>query len=147
MRTVVPSVLLAFALLTPTMVGCGGHQTQFEMKGRDSDLVKVAGDWNGTYAGTDSGRRGEIRLNLEVGRHTGNGSVMMGSTALPFSYVAVEGTELTGELEHYIDPQCQCEVETTFVGSRMGDMLFGSFTTKVIGRDTEQRGEWSARRL
>jgi len=143
----VASVVLALSLLAPAMIGCGGRQTQFEMKGRDADLVQVAGEWNGTYTGIDSGRSGEIRLDLQLGRHTGDGSVKMGATELPFAYVAVQGDEVTGELKPYLDPQCKCEVETTFVGSRMGDAMIGSFTTKVIGQDVEQHGEWSAKRL
>lgn len=124
------------------LAACGGAQ-QVEVKGGDSDLAKLAGHWEGSYTGTDSGRSGPVTFDLELGRHTADGTVLMGGeTPLKIQFVEVEGGTLSGKIDPYTDPACDCEVTTEFVGSLNGDSITGSFTTSIAGMEP-QRGEWS----
>jgi hypothetical protein len=125
---------------------CGGAQHPVEVKGGDSDLVKLAGDWTGSYTGIESGRSGPVSFSLELGRHTANGLVMLDSaTPLSIEFVAVQAGEISGQIAPYTDPTCNCEVHTDFVGSLDGDSISGTFTTTVAGAG-EQHGEWSVAR-
>lgn len=124
------------------LVACGGGQ-KVEMKGGENDLAALAGHWEGDYSGTESGRSGPVTFDLELGRHTADGTVLMGGeTPLKIQFVAVEGGTLSGKIEPYTDPACSCEVSTEFVGTLTGDAIVGTFTTAVTGVG-EQHGDWS----
>lgn len=143
MKSVLFSIALSF--MTLGAVACGGAAQQVEMKGADGELAQIAGDWEGSYTGTDSGRTGPVSFSLELGRHTADGTVLMGGeTPLKIQFVAVEGGQVSGKIAPYTDPRCSCEVETEFVGTVVGDAITGSFVTRVQGQ--EQRGEWSVTR-
>jgi len=128
-------------------VACGGGQTQVEMKGEDQELAQLAGDWEGSYTGIESGRSGPVSFKLELGRHTADGTVLMGGeTPLKIQFVAVEGGQISGKIDPYTDPSCSCEVATEFVGTLSGDAITGTFTTRVTGVEQEQHGNWSVTR-
>ena len=147
MKALAPRFVLARARAVPGRPSCGGSQSQVEVKGGESDLAQMAGQWEGNYTGTDSGRTGPITLDLGLGRHTADGTVLMGgSTPLKISFIAVEGGTVSGKIEPYTDPSCSCQVETTFEGEQVGNAISGTFVTKVVGTDKEQRGEWSVNR-
>lgn len=138
---------LALAASSVTFAACGGAQNQVEMKGGDSDLAQIAGEWEGSYSGMESGRSGPVSFSLALGRHTADGTVLMGGdTPLKIQFVAVEGGQISGKIDPYTDPTCSCEVQTEFVGTVSGDAITGSFTTVVLGADMEQHGEWSVTR-
>ena len=142
------SFLVASILATTSLLAaCGGGAQQVEMKGQDDELARIAGDWEGSYTGLDSGRSGPISFSLALGRHTADGTVLMGGeTPLKISFVAVDGGQINGKIEPYTDPACSCEVQTEFVGTVTGDAITGTFVTKVTGMEQEQRGEWSVTR-
>ena len=62
------------------LVACGGSQKEVAVKGDDSELLKIAGDWEGDYQGRESGRTGPVRFSLAVGRHIAEGEVFMGGS-------------------------------------------------------------------
>lgn len=133
------------SLLFVALVACGGSQKAVAVKGDDSELVKIAGDWEGEYQGRESGRRGPVRFSLQVGRHIAEGEVFMGGeTPLVIKFVEVEGRKLKGTIAPYEDPNCKCQVETSFLGTLDNDTVAGTFETKVQG--TVQTGTWSVRR-
>jgi hypothetical protein len=136
----------AFAVASLGLAACGSAQHPVEMKGKDADLVELAGDWKGSYTGLESGRSGPVSFSLELGRHVAEGDVLLGATPLAIKFIAVENGELSGAIDPYTDPTCQCQVQTEFVGLLAGDSISGTFTTSVIGADVEQHGEWSVSR-
>lgn len=138
---------LALVLAPLTVAACGASANSIEMKGGDQDLALLAGEWEGSYQGIESGRSGQVSFSLQVGRHTADGTVLMdGATPLKIQFVAVEGGTVTGKIAPYTDPQCSCEVETEFSGTVIGDAIVGSFTTKVLGQELQSSGEWSVQR-
>jgi hypothetical protein len=118
------------------------------MKGKDADLASLAGDWEGSYTGIETGRSGPVSFSLQLGRHTADGTVLLGgATPLKVAFVAVEGGQVSGKMDTYTDPTCSCDVETEFVGTQVGDAITGSFTTTVVGAaDKQMHGEWSVTR-
>jgi len=127
---------------------CGGAVQQIELKGKNDELVKLAGDWEGKFEGIDSGRSGKITFSFELGRHTAEGEVLMDPALAPLkvSFVRVKGSAVMGQLEPYTDPRCKCTVQTEFLGTVEGNMVDGSFTTRPIDGGPEQHGNWSMSR-
>jgi len=130
------------------LAACGGMATQVEVKGGNEDVISLAGNWEGQYEGTESGRSGGIKFSLELGRHTADGEVMLGAGAPPLkiSFVRVEGGQVSGKMEPYMDPNCSCTVQTEFLGLVHGDVADGTFTTRAVQTGSEQHGNWTVQR-
>jgi hypothetical protein len=134
-----------FALMV--LAACGGAQKEVAVQGSDLDLARVAGDWEGSYNGTDSGRSGPVSFSLQVGSHTAEGQVMMGgATPLKIEFVKVSENEVKGTIAPYTDPTCSCEVETTFNGTLGNDEIDGTFESKISASGQTQTGTWSVTR-
>ena len=124
---------------------CGGSQKEVAVKGNDSELVKIVGDWEGDYQGRESGRQGPVRFSLQLGRHIAEGEVFMGGeTPLKIQFVELAGRQLKGTIAPYTDPNCSCEVHTSFLGTLANDTVSGTFETKV--KDAIQTGTWRVAR-
>ena len=135
-------MLLAFVL-----AACGGSQKDVAVQGNDLDLARMSGDWVGEYKGNESGRVGPVSFSLQVGSHIAEGQVMMGGgTPLKIEFVKIKDTEVKGTIAPYTDPNCACEVQTTFLGNYADDAINGSFETKVSATGQMQSGTWSVRR-
>jgi hypothetical protein len=129
------------------VVACGGSQKDVSMEGKDTDLARVAGDWQGEYKGDQSGRTGTVSFSLELGNHIAEGQVMMGgSTPLKIKFVGVKQNQIHGTIEPYTDPNCSCQVETSFDGRLGEDEIAGNFETKISANGQTQTGTWSVTR-
>jgi hypothetical protein len=129
---------------------CGGSGSQIPVKGADSELISIAGQWEGQYVATDAGRTGPITFSLEVGRHTADGTLSLGGQQpLKVSFVEVQGESgaVHGTVDRYTDPSCNCAVEAKFVGQVSGDRIEGTFTTTAVESGTTQRGTWEVTRV
>jgi hypothetical protein len=136
-------LMLSLALL----VACGASQKEVAVQGSDMDLARVAGDWVGEYKGNESGRSGPVNFSLQVGSHIAEGQVIMGgATPLKIEFVKVNRDEVKGTIAPYTDPNCSCEVQTTFLGTLGDDVINGSFETKVSATGQSQTGTWSVTR-
>jgi hypothetical protein len=132
-----------------------------------SDLSALSGRWIGDYSSTETGRSGSIVFELRSGDKTAHGDVLMkprqdgGSTSTPstsealrtmpqmlnISFVSATGGTLRGTMDPYRDPECDCQVQTTFVGSFAGkDKISGTFTTTPQGAGTISTGRWMVSR-
>ncbi len=135
------------SLLLACMLACGGGQKEVAVEGSDLDLARIAGDWEGEYKGTESGRTGPVKFSLQVGSHTAEGQVFMGgATPLKIEFVNVKKGEVKGTIAPYTDPACSCEVQTTFTGTLSTDAINGMFETKVSATGQIQSGTWSVTR-
>jgi len=138
---------------------------------KKSDVKALVGRWVGDYSSVASGRSGSIVFELKSGETTAHGDVLMwpkGSKepiapspgkelteeqirtmphVLNISFVQSQGGYLTGTMDPYNDPDCQCQVRTTFVGSIDGDDIVGEYTTERFDRQgAPVKGVWKARR-
>ncbi len=129
------------------VVACGASQKEVAVQGSDMDLARVAGDWEGEYAGIESGRRGPVSFSLRMGSHVAEGQVIMnGATPLKIEFVKVKDDDVKGTIAPYMDPNCSCEVQTTFLGTLAKDEILGTFETKVGETGQIQTGTWSVSR-
>lgn len=129
------------------LAACGGGASEVAIKGNDVELASLAGDWTGNYKGTESGREGPVTFSLQVGSHTADGTVLMGGTSpLKISFVALAHGQISGKIDPYTDPSCQCQVQTEFTGTRDHNEISGDFKTTVIGKPIEQHGVWNVKR-
>jgi len=134
-------------LVLALAAACGGSQKEVAVQGSDMDLARIAGDWEGEYKGTDSGRTGPVKFSLQVGSHTAEGQVVMGgATPLKIEFVKVAKGEIKGTIAPYTDPTCSCEVQTTFRGNVGTDAINGTFETKVSANGQVQSGTWNVTR-
>ena len=155
-------IVLAFLLA----VGCATTSAPVPVEG--SNVTALAGHWEGDYESEATGRTGTIVFDLVAGEDHAHGDVVMiprGSTnayrpaprptgegtgapataeILSIRFVRAEGETVNGTLDPYWDPDCSCEVTTTFVGAISGNRIAGTFTSmRTAGRVT---GTWKATR-
>jgi hypothetical protein len=143
------AIILSAALL---FTACATTGSSVQVKGTDTELVQLAGEWSGDYQGLESGREGQITFNLSLGRHTASGEVLMYAKdsqqprALPIRFVQVDDGRVSGKIGPYVDPACNCEVETEFLGDVEGNVIDGTFVTRIAALSREQTGLWSVTR-
>jgi hypothetical protein len=136
------------ALTFVVTAACGGAVSQIEVKGGDPDLAAIAGDWQGKYQGMETGRTGDIQFSLQLGRHTADGEIYMGGshTPLKIRFVQVQRGQISGQIEPYVEPSCNCQVQTEFLGTVAGNEIDGTFTTKIPANGAEMHGTWQVAR-
>jgi hypothetical protein len=168
-RSLIPLVLLAAGLTAACSSQPVPPSVQVE-GAKKSDLAALVGRWTGDYSSKDTGRTGSIVFEFKSGTQ-GAGDVLMwpkGSKepikpahgndlseeqvrAMPqvlnISFVSSQGGILTGTMDPYIDPDCQCEVRTTFAGTIDGDVITGEFTIERWDQTGKRaKGVWKVKR-
>lgn len=150
------------------LLGCRGPEFPVPVAGR---LSAIAGRWEGSYGGRESGRSGSIVFNLTPGRDTAIGDVLMvprdfeipprpvaseqelhrvaasQAEAISIAFVTADSGGVVGQLAPYRDPDCGCHLDTRFIGRFVTrDRLEGTFIS--IHRETghQTRGWWWAER-
>ncbi len=160
----------AFAVVA--LVSCASVPPPVELGGKEADLRPLVGTWAGTYSYLGSGRRGTIRMVLQVDAAADAtiafGDVLMvpnqiaeprqkpGSevptTPLPTSqalgvrFVSVEGGTVSGTMEPYTDPDSGNLLSTTFSGRVRGDVIEGIFLASGGTANVPRRGTWRVER-
>lgn len=156
------SLTVRFGLLG-ALIACSGSQSPVPMVGRQVDISQLAGEWLGEYSSVESGRSGSIVFNLTAGSDTATGDVVMNPqivnrgpaaptgqnpTSFPtprsiqIRFVRVSGGQVSGALDPYTDPNCGCQLHTTFVGRLVGDTLSGTYTSRHMETQEIQKGRW-----
>ena len=146
------ATLLIAAGLIDFTIGCAGKQPGTAVSASDFDLKPLVGIWRGTYSNPQTGRNGTIGFSLRAGESFASGSVVMipkadslltpeerellgeeapsGRTVLSIKFIRKEGGNLSGTLNPYRSPDCDCTVNTTFVGTfKDANTLEGTFAT------------------
>jgi len=131
-------------------------------------LARLEGSWTGHYSSPVVDRRGSIVFELEAGRDTAYGDVIMiprGWTeplgpaenpaaavadapvpqTLSIRFVRVRADTVSGTLEPYRDPDCGCLVDTTFIGVVEDGVIEGKFTARP-SHGTPYEGTWRVTR-
>ena len=157
-------IIVGVAIL---FLGCAYRPDPVPVAGSASAIQNLAGTWVGEYQGTESGRSGSITFIISARGDSAFGDVMMmsganttalrpvhgaeahmahvrSSSALRIDFVAVSDGGLSGSLESYIAPDCNCQVTTTFTGRQRDNTIEGTFVTR--GSNVEQRGTWRVTR-
>jgi len=140
------------------------------VEGAKNDVKLLVGKWKGEYESKQNGRSGSIIFEFKSGTE-GSGDVLMwpkGSKepikpaagkdlseeqirnipqVLNVSFVKSEKGILTGTMDPYTDPDCNCDVRTTFAGTIDGDVITGEFTIERWDHTGPQvKGTWHVKR-
>jgi hypothetical protein len=160
-----PPLLAGLAVLVH-VEGCASTPAAVPVQATPSEIATLAGHWEGEYSSAATGRLGSIVFDLVAGEDHAHGDVLMiprgsndpyrprasgggpspagASQLLRIRFVRAEGNKVSGTLDPYWDPDCNCEVTTTFVGQVRGDTVEGTFTSeRTAGRVF---GTWKATR-
>ena len=163
---------LLLASLAAAALACASKPTPITVTGDTSDRASLAGKWVGEYQSSATGRSGSIVFNLSPSGEAASGDVVMiprdygkaltpyaqtsvGTTAiqntntsqvLTIKLVRVSGNTVSGVLDAYRDPQCDCPVETTFNGTLNGDTIDGTYSTRGTTANAPQTGTWRVKR-
>ncbi len=152
------------------LLACASKPTPVTVAGDAGDLASLAGKWTGEYNSPVTGRSGSIVFNLSSSGTAATGDVVMvpkgygkallrynpgtttpiqsadNSQVLTIKLVRVSGDTVSGVLDAYRDPQCDCPVETTFVGRLHDNTIDGTFTTRGSQSVAPQTGTWRVKR-
>lgn len=142
------------ALVALFLTGCATSRASVPVRGEVTETALLAGEWRGQFDGAREERHGKIEFNLEMGRHTADGEVVVFAPKkgeppmqLRIEYLAVEDNKITGKIEPYTDPECDCVVETEFEGDLTGDFIIGTYAARMPATGAARKGEWSAERI
>jgi hypothetical protein len=160
------------AALACALFACASKPTPITVTGDVGDRASLAGKWSGEYNSPATGRSGSIVFNLSRSGDAANGDVVMiprgygkalvpygnatnagggtvstapASQVLTIKLVRVSGDQVSGVLDAYRDPECDCPVVTTFTGTVNGDAIDGTFSTRGSS-NTPQTGTWRVAR-
>jgi hypothetical protein len=166
----VKAVQFSTLALAGALLACASKPTPVTVAGDAGDVASLAGKWSGEYSSPVTGRSGSIVFNLSNSGAAASGDVVMvpkgygkalqryntgtttpvqsgdNSQVLTIKLVRVSGDTVSGILDAYRDPQCDCSVETTFVGRVHGDTIDGTFTTRGSQSVAPQTGTWRVKR-
>lgn len=157
-----------FAVVLAFVVACRYQPAPVPISGERASVASLAGRWVGEYRGHESGRIGNIVFTIRVTGDSAFGDVMMFQPGLQLAYppadspvdharhaaspellairfVSITTDVVSGELEPYVAPDCECTVRTTFIGRVRGDTVAGTFETRAPGLPL-QTGRWQMMR-
>jgi hypothetical protein len=138
--------------LTIVGLGCARRTPHIDVSATDFDVGPLVGQWRGTYSSNSTGRSGTVAFTLRAGESAASGNVVMiprpdslltpeereavesGGTnvrqVLAIHFVRKQGGSVHGTLDPYTDPECSCQVTTTFDGSfENSTTIAGTFST------------------
>jgi hypothetical protein len=163
---------LFLAACAGVVLACASKPTPITVTGDSGDRASLAGKWAGEYNSPATGRSGSIVFNLSPAGDAANGDVVMvprgyGKALVPYNapttagmqtqtvgasqvltikLVRVTGDTVSGVLDAYRDPQCDCPVVTRFTGTISGDTIDGTFVTRGAQTAAPQTGTWRVKR-
>lgn len=135
--------------------------------GEEADLALLAGEWVGEYNSTVTSRSGTIVFKLTAGEDTAYGEVIMTprgskqpyrsanyqsdegvppprSQWLTISFVKVARGKVRGKLTPYWDPDFRRTLLTSFEGKLKGDIIEGTFISRIEKSEDYYTGAWKA---
>jgi hypothetical protein len=150
-------------------MACAANPSPIPIAGSTRELSALVGEWVGEYQSPETGRAGTISFKLEAGRDTAFGRVIMVpaditgiradsskevppaiagiSQVLTIRFVRVSGDTISGMIDPYSSPDCNCALRTTFRGEMRPDRIAGTFRTQHSGSEhSSQSGTWVVRR-
>src|SRR3954470_18737253 len=163
--------LIASAAILASILGCIHRSSSIGVTSSDFDLNPLVGEWRGDYSSAATGRSGTIAFTLRAGEGAASGNVVMipradslltdeerealtstsssATSVLKIRFVRKEAGTVNGTLDPYRDPDCSCQVTTTFQGAfRDARTIEGTFTTVPSSPGgSVTGGTWKATRV
>jgi hypothetical protein len=162
--------LIVAPLILAIISACATRLSKTPVRGPSTSIVQLAGEWEGTYSSEQTGRVGSILFRLRATSDSAECDVLMtprraletnetdlhrlppqatgtNSELLSIRFVRIAGNEVTGILDPYRDPECGCNLYTTFIGILRGDTIEGTFRSEGDGiHHLSARGKWRVTR-
>ena len=159
---------LTLLTLAAVTAACAGNAPPVTVFGSPGDVLALAGQWEGEYRSTETGRSGSIWFKLEAGRDTAYGDVLMVPKEtgiaqtepraqrdlqsipqiLSIRFVRATGRIISGTLDPYPSPDCECLLYTVFRGELNGDRIEGEFLIRHSDQEmAPQAGKFWAKRV
>jgi hypothetical protein len=150
------------------LTACAIRHPQVPLIGAQRDIAALTGEWAGDYSSAASGRSGSISFALRTAGDSAFGDVTMipaglnrpltpwrdpsapadrsvTGDVLTIRFVRIVGTRVSGTLDPYADPVTGIRLFTTFVGELQGNVIEGTYTTRLPSGE-EQSGRWTVER-
>jgi hypothetical protein len=114
----------------------------FETNGHS--ITEFAGRWRGGYSiDGRPRRRGLIEFRIDAAKGAAAGNVLMtGHALIPIEWTESRAGIFQGNLAPYWDPDRRCLAWASFVGSRDGDVLAGTFISVCDPGGSVLQGRW-----
>lgn len=165
MRYIRTASILALTVLT----ACAWKRTPVPIISDDGSSALLVGTWSGEYSSGETGRSGSISFEMSSEKDTAYCDVVMVPKARTFQIAAQEQSpqiinpqafaqplkirfirlgegRVSGTLDPYLDPECDCPVSTTFDGNMTGaNIIEGTFITRGADVPTST-GTWKVKR-
>ena len=167
MRHMRTAAIAAIAILAAS---CGWKRTAVPIIADTGSEALLVGQWSGEYGSRDTGRSGSITFDMASEKDTAycdivmvpkvnafqtggperaNGSVIVPEALaqpLKIRFIRLGEGRVSGTLDPYIDPECNCRVTTTFQGKiTTPNTIEGTYTTRGAGIQTSS-GTWKVNR-
>lgn len=167
MRYITTGTLVVASILT---AACAWRRTPVPIISDSGSTALLVGDWSGEYSSRETGRSGSISFELAsekdtaycdivmvpkvptlqvVTRDRAEGPVAASSAPaqpLKIRFIRLGEGRVSGTLDPYVDPECNCRVTTTFDGRiTSADIIEGTYTTRGSGI-SESKGTWKVNR-
>lgn len=163
------AILFTLAALTAAATACARSTPGIELASSDFDLHPLVGQWRGSSTSSQTGRTGTIAFTLRAGESAASGGVVIfpkpdslltpeeretmenvsDRTLVKIHFIRKEGGTISGELDPYREPECNCTATTKFQGAFIdANTIEGTFTTVPMtagGRVTG--GRWRVTRV
>ena len=162
--------LLALVVLSASLGACAerSEPPRVGVSATPDDVRVLGGTWEGEFWSED-GAGGPIRFTLtaEQGQAVARGDVtvlgrpirdalrpanapsesLTGTRDIGFVSVDATTETVSGTMEPYRDPECDCIVTTTFTGRVSRDRIRGTFLTRGGAAQVPRVGGWEVRRV
>lgn len=167
MSNLLSVIRIAGLILATLLLGCSAQPLpEIPIAGSELDRANLTGEWVGRYVSPGNQRSGRVVFRLSEDGDVAEGDVLMvphtGVVYEPINrdryeppdppeylrvrFVRVSGSQISGALEPYRDPECGCILSTTFVGSISGNTIHGEFQSLGGSGHRTQVGSWEAHR-
>lgn len=148
---------------------CSSIIRPVSVKGAETDLALLEGEWEGEYYSNDLGRGGSIEFKLVAGENSASGEVIMipRGSQVPFqpisqpgepraaarslevlkiNFVQISQGRVSGKLDPYWDPDNKVTLLTFFDGVLKGDTIEGTFRSRREESGFFYHGQWKVNR-
>jgi len=141
---------LSLVTVLALLGACASSMSTVPVRGDADDIARLAGEWKGQFEGVNNSRRGTIDFNFAMGRHTADAKVIMQVDGKPLrlavANLQIDDAQVRGTIEPYVDPTCNCRIETKFEGALSSGFMVGTYSVHPDGA-APRTGNWSAERI
>jgi hypothetical protein len=163
---------VATAVVLAATLACASRRAArlgTEVSASNLDVSPLVGRWSGESVNAQTGRTGTIAFTLEAREERASGEIVLrpsvgGDSAhvidgagvaapstrqvLRIDFVRLEGNNVVGRIEPYVNAACNCRVSSTFRGVLQGNTIEGTF--EAVGTDDPSlrfTGSWKVTRV